>query len=155
MLEEQHSHQARGRQVPTWLWHPGFQCLQFSGLLERQKAQHLMPLPDSFSINLSNLFFFRLLTSVLLGANEFCNSLHALWKSNSCCFLLLLYLPSGNFCGFLLVLALWEVVNNSLSTFSVLFVIYRQLSSSPFSPAEKSYSIYSLLIQIHAIQSAV
>lgn len=51
-------------------------------LLEKEETQQLIPLPDLSSINLSNCFFisFRLLTSVLLGDNEFCNS-YVLWNS--------------------------------------------------------------------------
>jgi len=98
-------------------------------VLEKEEAQHLIPLPDLSSIKLSKRFLisFGLFTSVLLGGNEFCNSLHVLWKSTSC-FLLLLNLPAGNFYGFPLFRVLREAVNNnSLSTFSVLLMIYRPL----------------------------
>lgn len=102
MPGEQYGRQVRAWVVSTWLWSPSFWQSLFPALLEKGEAQRLIPLPDLSSINVSNHFLisFGLLTSVLLGGNEFCNSLHVLWKSISSFLLLLLNLPSGNFYGF-------------------------------------------------------
>lgn len=53
-------------------------------------------LSDLSSVNLSNHFLiaFRLLTSILLGGNEFCNPSCVLEKSTSCFLLLVISMDS-------------------------------------------------------------